>query len=126
MTTPPVPDPAIIAAYQALSQALAGPITPGAAPSPIPTRAQPTITDVQPPQAAVNDPVTITGTDLGSTSKVFIGNQEATITGATTPTQVTFEPDPVPKGTTARITVTTDLGWVLSPTDFTVTEEEVG
>jgi hypothetical protein len=127
MTTPLTPEQlAIIAAHQTLSQALAGPITPGAPPSPIPTRAQPTITDVQPPtaQAVPPETVTITGTNLGDTPavrvKVHFGNKQAqSVTADATGTHVTFSTKNLPT-VTARITVTTDLGWVLSPTDFTI------
>jgi hypothetical protein len=128
MTTPLTPEQlAIIAAYQTLSQALAGPITPGAPPSPIPTRAQPTITDVQPPTANADPPETvkITGTNLGDTPtvrvNVHVGKEQALdVLADTTGTQVTFSTQNLTPGTTARITVTTGLGWVLSPTDYTI------
>jgi hypothetical protein len=123
MTTPPVPDPAIVAAYQALSQALAGPTPTGAPSLAIPTQAQPTITDVQPPQAkaGVVPPtiVTITGTDLDTTVSVHVGKKQANNVAVVTATQVTFDTSGLPKGT-ARIAVMTNLGGVLSPKDFRV------
>jgi hypothetical protein len=121
MTTPLTPEQlAIIADYQTLSQALAGPTPTGAPVRPIPTRPQPTITDVQPPQEAPGNDVIITGTNLGGTTSVSVGTTRATL-GPVTATDVTFKPTTAMAGTTARITVTTDLGWVISPTDFTVT-----
>jgi hypothetical protein len=111
---------AIITAYQALSQALAGPTPTGTTFRPIPTRAQPTITGVKPLQVKVGTTtqVTITGTDLDTTSSVHLGAQAAQNVKAT-PTQVTFDATGLQKAT-AKILVMTNLGGILSPTDFTV------
>jgi hypothetical protein len=118
MTTQPLTPAIITAAHQALSQALAGPTPTGAPLRPIPTRTQPTITDVQPPKAKAGTTVTITGTDLGGTLNVFVGNKKATNVVATA-TQVTFDPAGLPQGP-AKIVVMTNLGGVLSPKDFEV------
>jgi IPT/TIG domain len=124
--SPPTPPPltpeqlAIIAAYQAFSAAVAGPTVAGLPPAPIPTRPQPTITDIQPRQGPVNTTVTITGSELDTATEVFVGNQPA-INVRPAATEVTFD---VPAGAVAvpaKIAVRTSLGVALSTQDFTVT-----
>jgi hypothetical protein len=124
MTTPTPPPLTqeqldIIAAYQAFSAAVAGPTVAGLPTGQIPTRPQPTITDIQPRQGPVGTTVTITGSELDTATDVFVGNQPA-IKVKPAATQVKFD---VPGGAAAgpaKIAVRTSIGVALSTQDFTV------
>jgi hypothetical protein len=125
MTTPTPPPLTqeqldIIAAYQAFSAAVAGPTVAGLPTGQIPTRPQPTITDIRPRKGAVGSTVTITGSELDTATDVFVGNKLAAIKGVPVATRVRFD---VPVGAATvpgKIVVRTSLGVALSTQDFTV------
>ena len=109
----------IIAAYRRLSAIVAGPAGAALVGMQIPTRPQPTITDIQPPNGRASTPVTITGVELETTSDVFVGDKPAAPTNKT-PTEVEFD---VPSGLAegpVKIAVKTSLGTAVSTQDFTV------
>lgn len=88
-----------------------------------PTPGAPSITSLTPNSGAVGTPVTITGSNFGTSPTVEFGDAEATVTNATNTSITTTVPEGLAAGA-VQVTVTAN-GQTSSGSTFTVTEEAV-
>ncbi|WPP53160.1 IPT/TIG domain-containing protein [Catalinimonas niigatensis] len=90
---------------------------------PDPGPQQPTITTINPSSGAVDQQITITGTNFGSSPTVTFGSTNATVTNASNTSITTTVPTGLATGA-VQVTVTAN-GMTSSASTFTVTEEPV-